>query len=56
MNIWECKVCGFIYEEDKGLPEKNILPNTQWEDIPKNWICPDCGTFKTNFEKLSIPY
>ena len=37
-----CVVCGFIYEEEFGLPEDGIAPGTRWEDIPDTWQCPDC--------------
>ena len=26
MNKWECIVCGFIYDEAKGLPRKALRP------------------------------
>ena len=26
MNSWQCIVCGFIYDEAKGLPEDGIAP------------------------------
>ena len=25
-------------------------PGTRWEDVPDDWICPDCGTGKQDFE------
>jgi len=30
MKSWQCIVCGFIYEEAKGLPEDGIAPGTAW--------------------------
>ena len=48
-KIWQCVVCGFIYDESKGLPEDNIAPNTRWEDIDDDWECPDCGAMKEDF-------
>ncbi len=52
MNRWECIVCGFIYDEAKGDPDSGIAPGTKWEDIPDDWICPDCGVGKDDFELL----
>lgn len=49
---WECVVCGFIYDEEKGLPEEGIAPGTRWEDIPDDWMCPDCGVTKDSFEMV----
>ena len=45
-NILECMVCGFIYDEGKGLPKEGIPAGTRWEDVPENWECPDCGVGK----------
>ena len=50
MNKWQCIVCGFIYDEAKGLPEDGIAAGTRWEDIPEDWACPDCGIAKADFE------
>ena len=45
MRKWQCAVCGFVYEEEKGLPDEGISPGTSWDDIPDNWQCPECGEF-----------
>ncbi len=49
-----CVICGFIYEEDKGLPNEGIAPGTAWDDIPLNWSCPDCGAGKEDFEVMEV--
>ena len=49
-----CVVCGFIYDEEAGLPEEGIDPGTRWEDIPDTWTCPDCGVTKDDFEMIEI--
>jgi rubredoxin len=54
MKIWECSVCGFIYDEAKGIPEEGIVPGTRWEDVPESWVCPDCGVGKSLFEMVEI--
>jgi len=54
MKAYQCIVCGFIYEEAKGLPEDGIAPGTRWEDIPADWECPDCGVAKADFEMVEI--
>lgn len=53
-RLWECGVCGFIYDERLGLPEENILPGTRWSDIPDDWRCPDCGVAKADFKMKEI--
>jgi rubredoxin len=54
MKQWQCVVCGFIYDEAKGLPEEGIAPGTKWEDIPEDWECPECGVGKDDFEMVEI--
>ena len=47
---WMCGVCGFEYSESDGWPEGNIAPGTEWENVPNNWRCPQCGAVKSKFE------
>lgn len=49
---WICLICGFVYDEATGLPEEGIAPGTRWEDLPPNWVCPDCGARKEDFEQV----
>jgi rubredoxin-NAD+ reductase len=49
MKQYLCDVCGYIYDEAKGDPDSGIAPGTLWEDIPDDWVCPDCGTSKASF-------
>ena len=51
-----CLGCGFLYDEQLGLPEHGIPAGTRWADIPDDWVCPDCGTPKSGFEMVEIPY
>jgi len=54
MRQWECTVCGFIYDEAKGLPEDGIKPGTSWDDVPDDWECPECGVSKSDFDMVAI--
>ena len=54
MKKWECVVCGFIYDEAEGLPDEGIAPGTAWGDVPDDWVCPDCGVGKDDFEMVEI--
>ena len=54
MKKWECRVCGIIYDEAKGWPEDGIAPGTTWAEVPKNWVCPDCGEAKSDFQMREI--
>ncbi len=53
-KIWECLVCGLLYDESKGWPDDNIAPGTRWEDVPDDWLCPDCGVGKDDFEMIEV--
>lgn len=53
---WLCLGCGFLYDEALGLPEYGLKPGTLWKDVPDDWCCPDCGTPKSRFEMVEIPY
>ena len=46
--------CGYIYNEADGEPEDGIAPGTVWEDVPEDWICPECGTPKSDFEMVEV--
>lgn len=50
MQKWQCGVCGFIYDEAKGLPQHGIAAGTKFADLPDNWVCPECGSAKSEFE------
>jgi rubredoxin-NAD+ reductase len=54
MKKWLCIICGWIYDEAKGWPADGIAPGTKWQDIPDDWVCPDCGVAKADFEMLEI--
>ena len=54
MKSYRCVICGFIYEEENGLPGEGIAPGTSWDDVPMNWKCPECGAGKEDFEMLEI--
>ncbi len=47
-----CVVCGHVYDEEFGDSDSNIAPGTRWEDLPEDWICPDCGAGKADFELM----
>ncbi len=55
MAKYVCSVCGFVYDEAKGIPEAGIVPGTRWENLPKDWVCPICGATKSEFEKQGEP-
>ncbi|MCF7980365.1 MAG: rubredoxin [Pseudomonadales bacterium] len=54
MKKWQCIVCGWIYDEAKGCPEEGIPAGTPWEEVPEDWLCPDCGAAKKDFEMIAM--
>lgn len=47
-----CTVCGHIYDEAEGDSDTGLAPGTRWEDIPEDWLCPECGAEKSFYEPL----
>ena len=54
MQKWQCIICGFIYDEEIGLPDEGIAAGTTWADIPADWSCPECGVSKSDFVMIEI--
>jgi len=51
-GTWVCVVCGYVYDEADGCPADGIAPDTAWEDVPADWLCPDCGVGKNDFTRM----
>jgi len=49
---YRCKICGYIYDPEKGDPDGGIASGTNFESLPEDWVCPVCGASKDNFEKV----
>jgi rubredoxin len=54
MKAYMCVICGYVYDEARGVPDQGIAPGTKWADVPENWTCPDCGASKADFEMVQI--
>lgn len=52
MDKWVCVICGYVYDPAKGDPENGVKPGTPFEAISDDWVCPDCGASKSDFEKM----
>ena len=44
----------YVYDESEGSPEEGIPPGTRWDDVPINWVCPECEARKEDFEMIEI--
>lgn len=51
-QLYQCTVCGLIYDPEEGDPDSGIAPGTAFEDIPDNWTCPVCGVTKADFKPI----
>jgi len=37
-----------------GDPMEGLAPGTRWADLPADWICPLCGTPKSDFDMIEL--
>lgn len=51
MQKYVCDVCGYVYDPELGDSDNGISPNTTFEDLPSDWVCPLCDVDKDNFSK-----
>ena len=49
---YRCTVCSHVYDPAEGDPAAGIAPGTAFEAIPEDWVCPDCGATKADFELM----
>lgn len=54
MKTYMCMNCGWVYDEAKGAPDHGLAPGTRWEDVPEDWVCPECFAPKDQFEMVEI--
>lgn len=50
MIQYECTACAYVYDPALGDPETGVAPGTPFEDLPDDWVCPDCGVGQELFE------
>lgn len=41
---YSCPACGYIYDE--------TIEDIKFTDLPNNWVCPVCGTEKSDFIEI----
>ena len=52
MDKWRCTVCGYLYNPENGDEDGGIEPGTAFENVEEDWLCPECGVGKSEFEKV----
>ena len=50
MVKYVCEICGYVYDPAVGDPDNGIAPNTAWENVKEDWVCPGCGVGKDQFK------
>ena len=49
MKKYVCMICGYVYDPAAGDPHNGVPPGTAFEDLPDDWVCPQCGASKDKF-------
>ena len=52
MSRYKCTICGYVYDPAIGDKENGISPGTAFEDLPDDWVCPECGAGQDQFEPI----
>jgi len=52
MTKYACDMCSYVYDPAVGDPDNDVEPNTPFEDLPANWVCPECGAGKDDFSPV----
>lgn len=51
---WLCRICEHIYDPCTGDPQHGVEAGTPFSNLPRDWVCPDCGAAKTNFRPCHV--
>jgi rubredoxin len=49
---WRCTPCSYVYIPECGDPCGGVPAGTPFEQLPDDWVCPECGASKAEFEKI----
>jgi rubredoxin len=52
MQKYECDLCGYVYDPAVGDPDADIPAGTSFDDLPADWVCPECGVGKDQFSAV----
>ena len=52
MKSMICDLCGYIYDPAIGDPDGGIAAGTPFDAIPDSWVCPVCGSEKSDFIEI----
>jgi alkane 1-monooxygenase len=43
MSVHVCPDCGYTYDEALGDRHEGYAPGTRFEQLPDDFVCPDCA-------------
>jgi len=52
MKQYQCDVCGYIYDPTQGDPDNHVPPDTPFDKLPAEWVCPICGAGQDQFSPV----
>ncbi|MBM3957411.1 MAG: rubredoxin [Gemmatimonadetes bacterium] len=52
MAKYVCTVCQYVYDPAVGDPDNGVQPGTSFEELPDDWVCPECMVPKDMFERM----
>jgi rubredoxin len=53
MKKYQCDLCSYVYDPETGDPDNGVAAGTAFEEVPDDWVCPDCGASKDQFTPLN---
>jgi rubredoxin len=48
-----CDLCGWVYDPTIGFDEEGINAGTTFEQLPDDFVCPECGAGKEYFSPIT---
>ena len=54
MKKFVCALCGYAYDVNVGDVDNGIEPETEFVELPSEWVCPLCGASKDDFEEMEV--
>lgn len=42
-RAFRCDSCDYVYDEATGHPREGFPAGTSWDEVPDDFVCPDCG-------------
>lgn len=53
-GVYECRSCGYRYDEAAGDPAYPVPPGLPFAQLPDDWRCPTCGAAQSFFVSKSV--